>query len=461
MSKKIALIGDVHGNMSALEAVLDQAHEQGVEAIWNVGDFVGYGPSPNQVIERLRQEDAVSITGNYDLKVLRFKKKRKKWRKTKQSQKFLAFQWTRDVLTKKNRKYLGSLPKERYLQVEGMRILLTHGSPASVGEHLTPDMPEGRLRELASMVEADVVVCGHSHRAFVRQVDGVHFINTGSVGRPDDGDPRACYAILQIGHAPGQDLAVQHHRLAYDVRRAAAAIREQGLPEAFAQMMIQGYALDDVMETPEAWNTPAPGRPPWDEAEGEGRLEAVLQLAESYDYEREHSHHVTDLSLRLFDELKPLHQLGAEDRFWLQCGALLHDIGWIEGQKGHHKTSLRLILDGLDAPFDERERYLIGSIARYHRGALPKDKHDHFATLSPVDQYRVTILAALLRVADGLDRTHRNVVEDLSCEITPQQITVSCSVRMYPIPEREEALDKGDLLERVFDRDLLIDWHLV
>lgn len=456
---RVALIGDVHANLPALEAVLDHARTQDIEAIWNIGDFVGYGAFPNQVVDCLRQARAVSILGNYDLKVLRFEKKRGKWRQKKQAQKFLAFQWTYDVLTEKGREYLGSLPKTRVLQIEDRRLLLTHASPASVSEHLTPDTPQGRLRELASMVPVDLIICGHSHRPFVRQANGVYFINTGSVGRPDDGDPRACYASLEIGSTPDRAPRVRHHRVAYDVARAVAAIREAGLPEAFAQMMIQGYALDDVMEVPEAWQTPPPGASPWGECEREQRMEEVLRLAESCDHEADHVHHVARLSLRLFDELQPLHRLGAEERFWLHCGALLHDIGWIEGRKGHHKTSLRLILDQLAPPFDERERYLIGSIARYHRRALPKDKHAHFAALSPVDQYRVTILAALLRVADGLDRTHRSVVQDLSCEVSPGQITICCAVRMYPIPEREEALEKADLLERALNRELLIEWH--
>ncbi|MFO7742022.1 MAG: hypothetical protein R6X31_06895, partial [Anaerolineae bacterium] len=115
----------------------------------------------------------------------------------------------------------------------------------------------------------------------------------------------------------------------------------------------------------------------------------------------------------------------------------------------------------LNSSFDERERLMVGSIARYHRGALPREKHAHFAALSPVDQYRVTTLAALLRVADGLDRTHRDVVEDLSCDVSPRQIVVRCAVRMYPVPEREYALEKGDLLERAFDRELQVEWYLI
>ncbi len=457
----VALIGDVHANLPALEAVLDHARRQEAAAVWNVGDFVGYGAFPNRVIKRLRREKAVSISGNYDLRVLDFKKKRKKWRKKKRLEKYLAFQWTDHVLTKKNRHYLASLPREQELSIDGRRILLTHGSPASDGEHLTPDTPDERLRELVSLVGAELVICGHSHQPFVREVDGVTFINTGSVGRPDDGDPRACYAILRIEGATGAQPEVYHYRVPYDVEGAVDAIRDRGLPEAFAQMMIQGVALDTVMEVPQAWDTPVSDALPWDEAEQERRLKAVLQLARSCEYEADHTHHVTHLALRLFDELEPLHRFGTQERFWLRCGALLHDIGWMKGQKGHHKTSLYLILDRLSGPFDERERLIVGSIARYHRGAPPRDKHDHFAALSPVDQYRVTILAALLRVADGLDRTHRDVVEDLWCQIDRRKIVVSCAVRMYPIPEREAALEKGNLLEHAFDRDLLIEWEVV
>jgi putative phosphoesterase len=245
---KVALIGDVHANLPALEAVLAHAHEQGIEAIWHVGDFVGYGAFPNQVIQRLRNEDAISIVGNYDLKVLQFKKKRDKWRSKKPREKYLAFKWAYESLSKKNRKYLRFLSQEIRMKVKGKRILLTHGSPASDEEHLTPDTPDKRLRKLAQMAEADVIICGHSHQPFARQVDGVWFINTGSVGRPDDGDPRACYAILEI---EADNFQVHHYRVEYDVERAVTAIREQELPEVFAQMLLQGRNLDVVQEEEE------------------------------------------------------------------------------------------------------------------------------------------------------------------------------------------------------------------
>jgi putative phosphoesterase len=246
---KVALIGDVHANLPALEAVLAHAHERGIEAIWNVGDFVGYGAFPDEVVQRLRSEYALSIIGNYDLKVLKFKKKRDKWRTSKRPEKWLAFKWAYENLSKESRKYLRSLPQEIRMEILGTRILLTHGSPASNEEPLAPYTPKGRFAELARTANADVVICGHSHQALASQVHGVWFINTGSVGRPDDGDPRATYAVLQL---EPEDLEVRHWRVHYDVAKSVAAIREHQLPEAFAQMMLQGRNLDTVLPIAEA-----------------------------------------------------------------------------------------------------------------------------------------------------------------------------------------------------------------
>jgi putative phosphoesterase len=250
---RVALIGDVHANLPALEAVLAHIEEQGIDKIWNVGDFVGYGAFPDEVVRLFRkretnEENVLSIVGNYDLKVLKFKKKKKKWQRKKDPDKYLAFEWAYENLSKKSRKYLRFLSQEIRLKVKGKRILLTHGSPASIEEPLTPETPEKRLRELAQTAKADVIICGHSHQPFVREVDGVWFINPGSVGRPDDGDPRACYAILDIG---SEGIAVEHYRVEYDVARAVAAVRESELPEVFAQMILQGRPLDGTEVTAE------------------------------------------------------------------------------------------------------------------------------------------------------------------------------------------------------------------
>jgi putative phosphoesterase len=242
---KIALLGDVHANLPALESVLAHAYSHNVSAIWNTGDFLGYGAFPNEVVEKLKQAGAISILGNYDLKVLGFKQKDKKWRKSKRPEKYLAFQWAHQTLSHENRRYLKSLPEQRLLEVAGKSVLLTHASPASNEEPLDPDTPQERLSDLARLAGTDVVVCGHSHQPFVRRVENTLFINTGSVGRPDDGDPRACYAILE---ATQEELHVQHHRLDYDLSRAVMGIRENGLPEAFAHMILKGRDLESILQ---------------------------------------------------------------------------------------------------------------------------------------------------------------------------------------------------------------------
>ena len=248
--KRIALLGDVHANLPALEAVLSHAHSLGVTGIWNIGDFVGYGPFPDEVVTLLQQEGATSIIGNYDLKVLKFPKREKKWRQSKHPQKWLAFQWAYQHLSEPSRLILESLPEEVVLEEGGKRFLLTHGSPASIDEALSPDTPESRLRELLNLARErhqppiDAVICGHSHQPFARQVEAAWFINTGTVGRPDDGDPRACYAILSIRP---QSIQVEHYRVEYDVARAVEAIQTNGLPENFAQMLIQGRDLESVI----------------------------------------------------------------------------------------------------------------------------------------------------------------------------------------------------------------------
>ena len=249
-SKKIALLGDVHANLPALEAVLTHAKSLGIEEIWNIGDFVGYGAFPDQVVKRMRKKKFTNIIGNYDLKVLNFPKKDENWRQNKHPLKYLAFKWAYENLSRKNRKFLGSLPNERELEIGNLRFLLVHGSPLSNEELLEPDTPERRLLELNQQakethgVEFAAIICGHSHQAFTRQVGKTLFINTGSVGRPDDGNPRAAYAILQ---ASENGLQISHYRLDYDVDKAVAAIRNNSLPEAYAQMLIQGRDLDTVL----------------------------------------------------------------------------------------------------------------------------------------------------------------------------------------------------------------------
>lgn len=192
------------------------------------------------------------------------------------------------------------------------------------------------------------------------------------------------------------------------------------------------------------------------DAERESILQAVENLAQTCQTELDHTHQVTRLALQLFDELGELHQGGDQERFWLECAARLHDIGWIEGVKGHHKTSLRIILESPLLPLDNKERLIIGSIARYHRKALPSLKHPHYASLDPAERKVVCRLAALLRIADGLDASHLNLVKDVTCSILPDEVLIRCKAVQLPHAEQDSTLKKADLFRKVYHRKVLL-----
>jgi exopolyphosphatase/guanosine-5'-triphosphate,3'-diphosphate pyrophosphatase len=186
-------------------------------------------------------------------------------------------------------------------------------------------------------------------------------------------------------------------------------------------------------------------------------LEAVLAFADECQYERGHSHEVTRLALLLFDALASLHKMGLRQRFLLHCGGLLHDIGWAYGKAGHHKSALRMILQDQSLPLDGRERLLVALIARYHRKALPRDDHGGFADLGDEDRQRVRLLAGILRVADGLDRTHASAVREVRCEVSAERVVIRCEVEGSAEAEVWAATQKADLLESALSRKVMIE----
>ncbi len=445
-STTIALISDIHGNLPALEAVLSDAARRGAQTIWNLGDMLGYAPFPNEVLAVLQEAGAVTIIGNYDLKVLDFERRREKWRRKKAPAKFIGFQWNDAHLCRDGRIHLTSLARQTRCTVDGVEALLVHGSPSSIDELLNGDTPSRRLEELARMAEADLVVCGHSHESFVRQIGETLFVNPGSVGRPEGGDWRASYAVLAV--ADGQ-VKVDLRRIPYDIERVVRAIHAAGLPKDYIDVFSEAKSLDQL------WREGEQSSPRLGDDE-ENTLKAVLALAAGCHYEREHTDQVVRLALEVFDGLKDLHRMGPQKRFWLQCGSLLHDIGWSEGQGGHHKASLRLIMAAGELPFERREREIVGLIARYHRKALPSCDHKYYGNLSGADQHCVRVLGGILRIADGLDRTHRGVVEAVQCKASDSKITLVGRVRTAAEAELATAQKKADLLAEAFNRPVAI-----
>ncbi len=246
---RVALMGDLHANLPALEAILDHARQEGAEAIWNLGDLVGYGAFPEEVVQHLRKHYALSTLGRYDRQVVRFKKRKDKWHRSKGLEMYLALEFAYEQLSGKSRRYLRFLSQEIRMQVRGKRVLLTHGIPGAEDGCLTADTPEKQLAKLAREAKAELILCGCSHQPFARSVEGVWFISPGSAGLPTDGDPRAAYAILEVGPEESQ---IFPHRVEYDVERLVAELTRHKLPKAFARMFREGRPLDAILEAESA-----------------------------------------------------------------------------------------------------------------------------------------------------------------------------------------------------------------
>ncbi len=184
--------------------------------------------------------------------------------------------------------------------------------------------------------------------------------------------------------------------------------------------------------------------------------QGVADLAGSLRAIDAHTGQVCRLALGLFDALNRLHGLGARERMLLQCGAMLHDIGLVGGRKGHHTRASAMILEAGGTGLGERDREMVALLARYHRKAPPSPEDPVYRDLDPAARKVLDWLAGILRVADGLDRTHGSVVGEMGCTVGPGSITLECRVSCDAAEELFHGLRKGDLLEKASKRRLEI-----
>lgn len=250
---RIAIFSDVHANLPALEAVLAEIDAEDPDLVLCLGDLVGYATWPNEVVTEVRRRRIPTIAGNYDEGMgkasddcgcaYRTEVERERGRRS------IAF--TNEVVTPGTRAYLRSLPRHLALglgtDAQPFRVLLVHGSPRKINEYLFEDRPDRSFLRLLTDAGADAMVFGHTHRPFWKRLrsdgDGRvrHAVNTGSVGKPKDGDPRACWTLVEVPERPSPDdpeaLRATFRRVEYDVERAARAIEESPLPDAFARAL--------------------------------------------------------------------------------------------------------------------------------------------------------------------------------------------------------------------------------
>jgi len=237
---RIAILSDVHSNLPALEAVLADIAATGVDERYALGDLVGYAPWPNEVLERLRAEALPIVMGNYDDGTA--------WDRdecgcayTNPIEKALgdeSFAWTKAHTSIENKAWLRTLAAEIRFDADGRRYLLVHGSPRRMNEYLYEDKPDETFARIAAGANADVIVCGHTHRPYDKRIGAARFINVGSAGKPKDGDPRACWAQLDTAAD-----TVTFRRVEYDVEAAARSIEASDLPHEFAAQLreARGY----------------------------------------------------------------------------------------------------------------------------------------------------------------------------------------------------------------------------
>ncbi|HPC95446.1 MAG TPA: HD domain-containing protein [Sedimentisphaerales bacterium] len=184
-------------------------------------------------------------------------------------------------------------------------------------------------------------------------------------------------------------------------------------------------------------------------------FDKTIALGVACRFEKEHALCVSRLALRLFDQLQPLHGMGNTERRWIHAAALLHDIGKKQNPRGHHKTARDIIIGSSDLPFRRHERVMIGLVARYHRGPLPSKRHSYFGDLELDDRQYVARLAALLRIADGLDKGRAGWVKDLRCEARSRSVRLT--VFGHGVPGVVKSLRKADLFEKTYRKRVVID----
>lgn len=243
---RVAVISDIHGNLPALEAVLQDIGDQ-VEQIWCLGDIVGYGPDPNECVERVRQEDLICVVGNHDWaslgKVdLEDFNPDARW----------AAQWTTEQLSRKNLRFLDQLPASLVVD----QFTLVHGSPrAPIWEYVTiPSI----ARENFAFFDTPVCLVGHTHVPLAFHLpeekpancerrwldkketldlnEGRWILNPGGVGQPRDGDPRSAYMLLDT-----EEMSAEIQRVPYPVEKTQQRMEEAGLPQSLIVRLSFGW----------------------------------------------------------------------------------------------------------------------------------------------------------------------------------------------------------------------------
>jgi len=233
---KFAVFGDIHGNIEALKTAYESARAAGAEKIYHLGDLGGYSPFVNEVVAFMKEHAIEGVQGNYDETVANDREHCgcKYEDPVQEEMANKSFEWTKKHAFPETKEYLKKLPFSLSFVAEGKKVQLFHATPSKNNLYWFEDRPEKFFREMAEKTDADVMVYGHTHKSYLKDFNGKVFVNAGSVGKPKDGDPRACVTLLTI---TAGKVHVEFLRIPYDVQKTADAIATSGLPSYFADRL--------------------------------------------------------------------------------------------------------------------------------------------------------------------------------------------------------------------------------
>lgn len=256
---KIALFSDIHANLPALEAFFEDLEKHQPDAVYCLGDLVGYNIWPNEVINEIRRRGIPTIAGNYDQGIGLMSDECGCAYKTDSEKDMgkISISYTNSLVGANERKYLRTLPShirvEYKLNDDKLNLLFVHGSPRKINEYLFEDREEKSLLRIMEDAEADIMCFGHTHKPYHRilpkepggNVRYRHAINIGSIGKPKDNNPRGGYVILHINESSSvtakDSVQVEFVRFDYDIEKAAKAVEASPLPNEYAEMLRKGF----------------------------------------------------------------------------------------------------------------------------------------------------------------------------------------------------------------------------
>ena len=223
---KIAVISDIHANLHALTAVINDFERRGVQKVFALGDYAMAGPQPNETISFVITQPWEMIQGNTDKMIVEYNNELYESVKNAFPVMAEALKYDISIIGEKQKKFIASLPQDKIIEIEGVKIHLVHGSPRKNNENIYPDLFPETVEEMVKDSPADLILCGHTHIPCGYQLNNQKtVVNVGSVGRSMTPDAMPCYAILDI--EDGQ-YTVEHHFADYDRELPMEIIKSHG-----------------------------------------------------------------------------------------------------------------------------------------------------------------------------------------------------------------------------------------